>query len=140
MLGLHRHNSNPDLLYAADSRYGLLEINVRLKKVTVLVPQEQHTGGDIPFIHFSNSLAVLANGSIFFTDSSTKFKIHDSIFDVLEGRANGQLLHYNPAEKKVHVVSRDLHFPNGICLSYDGKSLLIAELSRARILRYDYSL
>ena len=136
ILGLHFHNSNPDLLYAADCQFGLIEINIQLKTVKVLVPQDQHDNEDVPFIHLSNSLAVLPNGSIFFTDSSSKFKVNDSIFDILEGRGNGQLLHYNPAEEKVHIVSSGLHFPNGICLSHDANSLLISELSRARILRY----
>ena len=96
------------------------------------MPQIQ---GVNPAINFGNDLLVLPNGSVFFTDSTTKFSRHDSIFDIFEGRPNGQLLHYNPVEGVCHLVVAEMYFPNGICLSSDGQALLIAETSRARIRR-----
>ena len=78
---------------------------------------------------------VLANGSIFFTDSSRKFRRPDVLFDIIEGRGNGQLLHFDPGPRKTHVVLDGLPFPNGMCLSHDETALLIAETTRARIMR-----
>lgn len=135
VLGLHFHHSNPDILYAADCAFGLLQLNINSGEVEVLVPQGQRDGEN-PFINFGNDLVVLSNGSIFFTDSSRKFSRHDNVLDVFEGRPNGQLLHYNPVEKRCYVVVAEMHFPNGICLSQDGEALLISETTRARIQRY----
>lgn len=135
VLGLHLHPSRPDLLYAADSSFGLLEINILSKEVNILVPQRQEDE-DTPFINFSNDLVVLENGSIFFTDSSKKFLRRDVILEVYEGRPNGQLLHYEPSLNRAHVVLDGLHLPNGLCLSHDNTTLLFAETSRARIMRY----
>lgn len=101
----------------------------------MLVPQGQRDGEN-PFINFGNDLVVLSNGSIFFTDSSSKFSRDDNILDVFEGRPNGQLLHYHPVEKRCYVAVSEMHFPNGICLSQDGGALLISETTRARIQRY----
>lgn len=134
MLGLHLHPTNPDILFAADSSFGLLEINVRSKQVEILVPHRQ-ADEDTPFINFSNNLVVLANGSIFFTDSSKKFLRRDVILDVYEGRPNGQLLHYDPTLKRTHVILDGIHLANGLCLTLDNTALLFAETSRARILR-----
>ena len=110
-------------------------MNIISKEVEILVPQRQ-VNEDIPFINFCNNLVVLANGSIFFTDSSKKFVHRDVLLEVYEGGANGQLLHYDSSLKKTHVVLDGLHFPNGLCLSHDSTALLFAETTRARILRY----
>ena len=136
VLGLHCHPSRSDILYAADSSFGLLEMNIVSKEVKVLVPQRYtDDNGDTPFINFSNDLVVLANGSIFFTDSSKKYSRLNVFLEVFEGRPNGQLVHYNPVTRRAHVVVSELHFPNGMCLSHDGTALLITETTRARILR-----
>lgn len=78
---------------------------------------------------------VLANESIFFTDSSKKFPRTEVIFDVAEGRGNGQLLHYDPVMNMTHVVLDEVPFPNGMVLSHDKTALLFTETSRARIMR-----
>ena len=135
VLGLHFHHSNPDILYAADCAFGLLQLNINSGEVEVLVPQGQRDGEN-PFINFGNDLVVLSNGSIFFTDSSRKFSRLDNVLDVFEGRPNGQLLHYNPVEKRCYIAVAEMHFPNGICLSQDGEALLISETTRTRIQRY----
>ena len=89
----------------------------------------------IPFVNFCNDLVVLANGSIFFTDTSKKFLRADVVLEAYEGRANGQLLHYDPIAKIAHVILSELYLPNGVCLNHNGTALLLAESSRARILR-----
>ena len=135
ILGLHRHPTTSGVLYAADSSFGLIKINTHLKQVETLVPRGRVDEEGTPFVNFCNDLAVLANGSIFFTDSSKKFPRTDVVLEAYEGRANGQLLHYDPTTKITHVVLSELYFPNGVSLNRDSTALLIVECSRARILR-----
>ena len=72
ILGLHLHPTDPDILFAADSSFGLLQINVSSRQVEILVTQGRINDEEVPFINFSNDLVALDNGSIFFTDSSKK--------------------------------------------------------------------
>lgn len=131
-LGMEFHPYNADELFVADSSYGLLKVNVRSGVIDILVKKE----ATYPAMKFPNDLVILGNGSVFFTDSSTRFSRVDHMMDILEGRANGRLLHYNPISRSVSVVLDGLFFPNGICLSNDQRSLLIAETTRARILQF----
>lgn len=115
----------------ADSSLGLLKINLREKSVKTLVSRAT---GPVP-VNFLNDLVQLSNGSFIITDSSLKFSRHDNQQEALESGGHGQLLLYDPAEESLHVLLRGLFFPNGLCLSQDGQSVLFAETTRARILR-----
>ena len=75
------------------------------------------------------------NGSIFFTDSSSKFSRDMLIMEVYEGRPNGKLVHYNPVDRSLSVVIPKLHFANGLSQSPNDEFLVIVETTRARILR-----
>ena len=118
-------------MYVSDSAIGLLKVNIQRKKREVLIDANNPP---IP-LNFLNDLVELPNGTVLVTDSSLKFSRHDNILDVIESRPNGQLLAYEPVDGSVKVVLKDLFFPNGICLHHDGESVLLAETSRARILR-----
>jgi sugar lactone lactonase YvrE len=135
ILGLQLHPYVPGILFAADSSFGLLRVDTHSKQVETLVPRRRVNDKETPYINFPNDVVVLANGSIFFTDSSKKFSRPDVVLEVFEGGANGQLLHFDPVLRMTYVVLNNLHFPNGLCLSNDGTALLFPETTRARILR-----
>ena len=82
-------------------------------------------------------MVVLQNGSIFFTNLSYKFSHNELLMEMYEGRANGKLLHYNPVDNRLSVVTEGLYFPNGVSASRDEGFLIIAKTSRGRILKYD---
>eukprot|EP00731_Ephydatia_muelleri_P022636 Em0015g219a len=134
-LGLHFHHSDNDLLYIADSYKGLLLGNVTSGQVKTLV-DAHHPGEGILPMKLTNDVTVLSNGSVFFTDSSSKFDRTSNRMEFLEGGGNGRLLHYNPFDRTVRVAAEGLHFANGITVAPDGEHLLISETTRARILRY----
>ena len=136
-LGMHFDPNNSDELYVADSSIGLLRVNVKLGNVETLVPVNS-TLGRRRILNFPNDLVVLVNGSVFYTDSSLKFTRQQNRLEFLESRAHGELLYYNP-DGSYGVLKSGLFFPNGICLTHDESAVLIAETSRARILRYVYS-
>lgn len=133
-LGLHFHHSDNDLLYIADSYKGLLLGNVTSGQVKTLV-DAHHPGEGILPMKLTNDVTVLSNGSVFFTDSSSKFDRTSNRMEFLEGGGNGRLLHYNPFDRTVRVAAEGLHFANGITVAPDGEHLLISETTRARILR-----
>ena len=121
-------------LHIADSYHGILVYNLRTKELTTLlnttIPRE-----GIPPMKLINSIALLSNGSIFFTDSSGKFDRDDALLDMLEGAGNGKLMHYQPSTESLSVVLPDMAFPNGVCLSPSEDFILVAETTRSRIIR-----
>ncbi len=135
ILGIDFHKDRHNELYAIDSSNGLLKVNVDTGEVELLVPSGKQGDKHVPFSNFLNDVVVLRNGSVYFTDSSKKFSRRQNRMEAVECRANGQLLHYNPADRSVSIVLDKLHFPNGICIGGNEESVLISETTRARILR-----
>ena len=131
-LGMVINSQNEDELYVADSSLGLLKANVKTKSLEVLVPRNSSSVR----ANFLNDIVQLPNGSLLITDSSVKFSRYDNEMEGMECGANGELIRYEPHDGSVHVVLRDLHFPNGLCLSRDQQSVMVVETSRARILRW----
>ena len=46
------------------------------------------------------------------------------------------LVVYDPATKKTWTAINHFHFPNGICVSHDGRSVLIASTTLCQVFRY----
>lgn len=83
-----------------------------------------------------DGVAVAKDGRIFFTDGSSKFKLDVYVNDNLEGRPNGRIAVYNPADKSTKLLLKDLYFPNGIALSKDDEFLIFAETTLCRLSKY----
>jgi sugar lactone lactonase YvrE len=93
-------------------------------------------------IRYPNSVAVAADGRIYFSDSSRRFgaKAHGgtfeaSVLDILEQQCSGRVLVYDPATRLTRVLMQDLCFANGVVLTADGQHLLVAETGAHRILK-----
>ena len=71
-----------------------------------------------------NDLTIDPKGGFYFTDSG-------------ESREPVGMIHFVDSQGKTHVAATALHFPQGIVLRPDGKTLLVAESLRNRILSYD---
>ena len=130
-LGMAFNSRNSDELYVIDSSLGLLKVNVRTRTMETLFSK---TRPPVP-VNFLNDLVELPNGSLLISDSSLKHSRYNNELEGLECGPNGQLLLYNPGDGSLHQVARSLHFPNGLCSVGDGQSVLVAETTRARILR-----
>ncbi len=120
-------------LIVADAVKGLLSVAPD-GTVTTLVDAATGNGG-VPF-GFTDDVVVARDGAIYFTDASDKFGFGDHMFDLLEGRAHGRLLKYDPASKTTTLLLAGLFFANGVALSRDDSFLLINETYRYRIARY----
>jgi sugar lactone lactonase YvrE len=83
-----------------------------------------------------NDLAVGNDGTVFVTESSTKFTVEQLRLEILEHRPNGRLLAYDPVKRTTRVLLGERYFPNGIVLSRDQSSLVFAETTAYRVSRY----
>lgn len=88
-------------------------------------------------IRMADDLDIAPDGTIFFTDASKRYDIENWGLDLLEGRPNGRLLSFDPATGRTRTVCDNLRFPNGVCLTHDGKYLLVASTWECSILVFD---
>jgi len=82
---------------------------------------------------------ILPDGRIIFSEATVRFEMHDWYADALESRGNGRLIVYDPKTKSTRTILSNLVFPNGVCTSYDGQSVLFAESWACRINRYYFA-
>jgi sugar lactone lactonase YvrE len=124
-------------LLVADALRGLLAVEPD-GRVTVLADRV----GDEPIV-YADALAIAGDGRVLLTDASTRFSPRElgtfdaALLDVLEQSCSGRLLEFDPATASTRIVARGLCFPNGVALSADERSLLVAETGTYRILRID---
>jgi sugar lactone lactonase YvrE len=117
-------------LIVADGVKGLLSIAPN-KTVTTLV-----TKADGVKLGFTDDLDVAKDGTVYFSDASSKFGPGEYLYDMLESRPNGRLLRYSPATKQVEVLLPELYFANGVALSQNEDFVLVNETYRYRVTRY----
>lgn len=87
-------------------------------------------------IRFADDAIEASDGTVYFSDASDKFGLHDWFLDVLEAKPHGRLLKYDPSTKKTSVVISGLGFANGVALSADQDYLVVCETWRFRCLKY----
>ncbi len=117
------------VLHVADAYRGLLRIVDG--KVEVLATEQ----GGVPF-RFTDDLDIAADGTIYFSDASSRFGLDQYIEDLLEHRGSGRLLSYSPKTKETSLLLSDLRFANGVALWPDQQSVLVNEMGNYRIIRY----
>lgn len=122
-------------LIVADAYFGLLEVNPKARTVSTLVPPTPGIDGK-PF-RFVNDLDIARDGTIYFTDTSSKWQRRHFRHSFLEGDDSGRLMAYYPKTGDMEVLLEGLHFANGVQISPEGDHLLVAETFTARILKYE---
>ncbi|MBM4280655.1 MAG: SMP-30/gluconolactonase/LRE family protein [Deltaproteobacteria bacterium] len=113
---------------------GLVRIDPATGSAAVVVDVVE---GD-PLRH-ANAVTVASDGSVYFTDSSAVWGPGQFLEDILDQRPSGRVLRYDPRTGAVLVLARDLSFANGLVLSPDESSLLVAETGRYRLWRLGLS-
>ncbi len=83
----------------------------------------------------TNNASVAGDGTIYFTESSTRWSLHEYTNDLLEGQTTGRLLARRP-DGSVELVFDGLQFANGVALDGDEASVFVAETGRYRIHRH----
>ena len=117
-------------LVVADCLKGLL-----LVRPTGEVQVLATAAGGVPF-KMTDDLDVGADGTIYFTDATSKFGIEDFVLDALEHRPHGRLMAYDPPTGQTRVLLDDLYFANGVAVAPDQSFVLVCETNEYRIRRY----
>ena len=84
-------------------------------------------------LQLTNDLDIATDGTIYFSESSTKTT--DTLLDMLEHRGDGRLLAYHPGSREVDVLLEGLYFANGVAVSADGSFALVVETTKYRVRR-----
>lgn len=119
-----------DRILVCDAAQGLLAVGIQDGAVEVLTDQV-----DGVRMRFLNNAAVLGDGTIYFTDSSTVHPLVDWKGEVVEDTASGRLLRRSP-DGTVSVVLDGVRFANGVAAAADSSYVVVAELNARRLLRH----
>jgi sugar lactone lactonase YvrE len=122
-LGLHLPDD--DHLLVCDARRGLLRLDLAAARLELLA--------EIPF---ASNAVTGEDGSTYVTSSSARFGFDHWMGDILEHSCTGRLLRVDP-DGSVTTLADGLCFANGVVLTPDGRSLIVAETGRYRLTRFD---
>jgi len=114
-------------LIVCDAKNGLLSIAPN-GQITSLTTEAD----GIPFV-FTDDVDIAQDGTIYFTDASSNWKISNYRADIIEHRPYGRLLAYYPKIKQTKVIKDKLYFANGVAVSPDQQFVLVNETSEYRI-------
>jgi ribose transport system permease protein len=87
-------------------------------------------------LRLADDLDIAPDGSVFFSEATVRYEMHEWPVDCLESRGNGRIVCYDPNTGTTRTVIKNLMFPNGICMMHDGQSFLFAETWACRVSRY----
>lgn len=119
-------------LIIADGQRGLLRVDPVSGEVRVLTDSADGTP-----LRFARDLAVAADGTVYFSDASSRFGPARHGRDILLAhRGRGRLLAYHPDSGRTRVLLSGLQFATGVALSHDERFVLVAETGNADIVRY----
>ncbi|KAK8716864.1 hypothetical protein V6N13_044157 [Hibiscus sabdariffa] len=117
-------------LIVADAYKGLLNVS-RDGAVKVLADET-----DGVKLKLTDGVDVAKDGTVYFTDASYKYSLHQFFQDLMEGRPYGRLISYDPISKRTDVLLADLYFPNGVAVSPHQDSVIFCETAMRRCRKY----
>lgn len=85
---------------------------------------------------FTDDVDIAADGTVYFSDASSKYGANEATTDILEHAGHGRLLKYEPLADKVSVLLDGLQFANGIAVGPGERYVLVNETGAYRITRY----
>ena len=117
-------------LLVCDAHRGVLTVDPRSGRLETLVADV-----DGRPMRFCNNAAVSADGTIYFTDTSTVHGIEEWKADFVELTRTGRLLR-RAGDGGVDVLLDGLAFANGVALAADESYVAVAETAARTIVRY----
>lgn len=127
-------------LIAADAFRGLLSIAAGPDRAVRVLADTVTVNGKPDPIRYADAVVVAPDGRMYFSDASTRFApaqwggtFEASVLDILEQRATGRVLVYEPDSGRTRVMAAGLSFANGVALTADARHLLVAETGRYRV-------
>lgn len=116
-------------LIVADGRSGVLAVD-KSGAVTTLLSEIE---GE-PLL-FADDVDIAPDGTIWFSEASTRWSVSDSTLDAIEGVPTGRLISFHPEHGEPTVHLRDLRYANGVAVTPDGHAVLVAETFGYRVTR-----
>lgn len=85
-----------------------------------------------PFVvfRFADAAIEASDGTVYFSDASTRFSFDNWFLDFFEYRFTGRLLKYDPRTGEASVVLDGLGFANGVALPPDEACVVVCESMR----------
>lgn len=117
-------------LIVCDSYKGLLRIGTH-GAVQILATEHDGT----PF-GFTNDVDVAADGTIYFSDASSKFGQTQFMEDLIEHGGHGRLLAYHPNTKETELLLDKLQFANGVAVDPAQQFVLVNETGSYLVRKY----
>jgi sugar lactone lactonase YvrE len=117
-------------IVVADAKKGLLAITPAGQVIVVADRYENR-----PML-FVDDLDIAKDGTIYFSDASTRFGIDEFMLDFFEGQATGRLFSFDPRSSTLQARVGGLAFANGVALGPDEEYVLVNETMAHRITRY----
>ncbi|WCJ40685.1 strictosidine synthase-like 4 [Euphorbia peplus] len=127
-LGIVLGNNN--VFIVADAYKGLLKVNEE-GKIELLTNEAQ----GLKF-KYTNGVDIGEDGIIYFSDASYKYDVHETVWDIMEGRPHGRLLCFDPSTNNTTVLLSELYFSNGVALSPNQNFLIFCETPLRRCRKY----
>lgn len=92
---------------------------------------------------YVNNLAIGPDGTVYFSESSSKFgalsssgTYEASLLDLMEHGGHGRIFAFSPLSGEIRLLLDNLNFANGVAVSSDGRILLVSETGNYRVLKY----
>jgi sugar lactone lactonase YvrE len=117
-------------LLVCDAKRGLLWVDPGSGEVEAIALEV----GGVP-MKFCNNAAIAADGTIWFTDSSTRYPIERWKDDFVQNTRTGRLLRRDP-DGTITTVLDGLAFANGVALAADESFVAVAETGARTVVRY----
>ena len=124
-------------LFVADAYRGLLAVT---PNGTVKVLVDDVVGDSA--IAYADDVDIAPDGSVYFTDASTKFGAKESggtlagsFLDLMEHGGHGRVLRYDPATEEAEVVLDGLSFANGLAMTASVTHFLVVETGDYSIMK-----
>jgi len=86
-------------------------------------------------LNFCSNVVELADGTIYFTESTAKFSYENFRAAIFEARGDGGLFRRDP-DGAVTQLLGNLYFANGLTVTADGSALVFAETQGRRLSKY----
>jgi sugar lactone lactonase YvrE len=113
-----------------DANRGLLTLDKDGRVTTLLAEIDGRP------MKFCNNADILPDGTIYFTDSSTRFGVDEWMADLLEHSSTGSLYRLTP-DGELTRLATNRPFPNGVALSGDQNTLFFAETASYGLFKLD---
>lgn len=115
-------------LAICDARRGLLALDPASGRIETLVDAAERGIG------LTNNCAVASDGTVYFSDSTTRFALEHYEADIVEHSGTGRLWRRSP-EGELDLVADGLQFANGVALAVDESFVAVAQTGAYEVTR-----